>query len=90
MGSLPDDGRCGWCGRRGLRGYFPLGTPPVALVALCGKGGPGGKGCLFGARDRAGVMRDALRAIFQLSSRTTEAPLALQQPEVLAILARML
>ena len=90
MGSLPDDGRCGWCGRRGLRGWKPLGNPPVAFVALCGKGGPGGKGCLFGARERVDVMRDALRTIFQLSSRTTVSPFALQQLEVLTILARRL
>ena len=90
MGFLPDDGRCGWCGRRGLRGWKPLGNPPVAFVALCGKGGPGGKGCLFGARKRVDVMRDALRSIFQLSSRTTVSPFALQQLEVLTILARML
>ena len=62
----------------------------MAFVALCGKGGPGGKGCLFGARKRVDVMRDALRAIFQLSSRTTVSPFALQQLEVLTILARML
>ena len=87
MGSLPNDWRCGWCGRRGAGSYFPWGNPPVAL---CGKGGPGGKGCLFGARKRVDVMRDALRAIFQLSSRTTVSPFALQQLEVLTILARML
>ena len=87
MGSLPADWPCGWCGRPGV-GYIPDGVYPP--VALCGLGGPGGSGCLFGARGRADVMRDALRAIFQLSSRTTEAPLALQQPEVLTILARML
>ena len=87
MGPLPDDWPCGWCGRPGA-GYIPDGLDPP--VALFGFGGPGGLGCLFGLRGRADVMRDALRAIFQLSLTTTEAPLALLQPEVLTILARML
>ena len=87
MGTLPDDWPCGWCGRPDA-GYTPDGIDPP--VALCGFGGPGGLGCLCGLRGRADVMRDALRAIFQLSSRTTVSPFALQQLEVLTILARML
>ncbi len=87
MGSLPDDWPCGWCGRRGAS-YVPDGIWPP--VALCSSGGPANTGCLFGMRERADVMRDALRAIFRLSSRTTEAPLALRQPDVLTVIAGML
>ena len=80
MGSLRDDWPCGWCGRPGA----------LRSVALCGSCGPGGLGCLFGVRGPSDVMRDVLRAIFQLSLTTAEAPLALRQPEILTILARML
>ena len=57
MGQLPEDTRCGWCGRVGA-GYIPDGidTP----VPLCDHGGANDDGCFFGARDRQQVMHDAV------------------------------
>ena len=65
MGSLPDDTRCGWCGRVGA-GYIPDGIYPP--VPLCGHGGVNDKGCLGigdapgigDARDRQQHMQDAV------------------------------
>jgi hypothetical protein len=61
MGSLPDDTRCGWCGRIGA-GYIPDGIDPP--VPLCGHGGRGGLGCLFDNRDRFQHMANALETIW--------------------------
>ena len=83
MGSLAPGTPCGWCGRPGA-GYIPDGIDPP--VPLCGR-------CLWGELGRADVMEDALRAIFGGSGAQPvpeAAPLALQQPEVLRVLAEML
>ena len=57
MGSLDPGTRCGWCGKPGAQ-YIPDGIEPP--VPLCGHGRIN---CLFGTRERADVMRDALANI---------------------------
>ena len=67
MGSLPENTRCGWCGRRGA-GYIPDGV----CVPLCGHGGIGNNGCLWGDRDFDEVMSDALSDVFCLRKNAAD------------------